>query len=178
MFSLETINLLVSAGSIVMLVATLALAVDIIFADGKHLETSVSPVALPLIIIITIGGSLITFVYSEIFGIIPCALCWLQRVALYPQAFISIGGKIWRDTVMMPRYGIMLSLAGLLVAVYQYIYQILPKGSLPCPATGGTVDCFEKVINEFGFITYPFISASTFAFLIILYIIIGRTKRQ
>lgn len=178
MLPLETINLLVSAGSMVMLIATIALATDLIFADGKHLSISVSPFALPLIIAITVVGSLTTLLYSEVFGIIPCALCWLQRVALYPQAFMSIGGKIWHDTVMMPRYGIILSTLGLGVAIYQYIYQMLPKGSLPCPATGGAVDCFEKVMNEFGFITYPFISASTFAFLIILYIIIRRTRRQ
>ena len=66
-----------------------------------------------------------------------------------------------------------LSIFGFVVAVYHYIYQMIPKekmaaGVMPCLADG-TADCADKIINEFGFITFPFISAVTFALLITLY---------
>ena len=33
----------------------------------------------------TVSAVILTLVYSEKFGIVPCGLCWLERMALYPQ---------------------------------------------------------------------------------------------
>ncbi|OIP77422.1 MAG: hypothetical protein AUK16_01820 [Parcubacteria group bacterium CG2_30_44_11] len=125
----------------------------------------------------TTGSVVISLIYSEYFGFIPCSLCWLQRIAIYPQALLSVIAFKVKDTVFFPLYGIALSTFGLLVSLYQYIYQLLPKettaGLIPCLADG-SADCAAKVINEFGFVTFPLLSAITFAFLIIMYLNIRR----
>jgi disulfide bond formation protein DsbB len=88
-----------------------------------------------------------------------------------------------RDTKYFPVYGIGLSVLGLLVAVYQYIYQMLPptlleSGLVPCLADGSGADCATKVIDLFGFVTLPLISAITFSFLIILYLYTLRSSKD
>ncbi|OGG41602.1 hypothetical protein A2837_00195 [Candidatus Kaiserbacteria bacterium RIFCSPHIGHO2_01_FULL_46_22] len=122
-----------------------------------------------------------SLLYSEYFGFIPCSLCWLQRIAIYPQAVLSIIAFKSGDKLHFPVYGIALSILGLLVAVYQYIYQMLPReagGSsvLPCLADGSNADCAVKVIDAFGFVTFPLISAISFAFLIVVYLNLRRYK--
>ena len=66
-------------------------------------------------------------------------------------------------------YSLGLAAIGLLVAVYHYVYQLLPKevlesGVMPCLADGSS-DCGTIIMNEFGFVTFPFMSAVTFCFL-------------
>jgi len=68
------------------------------------------------------------------------------------------------------------------VAVYQYIYQLVPKemlesGVLPCLADG-TADCSKKVMEVFGFVTFPFLSAALFAFLIVLYVHMRKSAQR
>jgi len=135
-----------------------------------------------IVILTTIGGVCTTLLYSEVFGFVPCSLCWLQRVALYPQVFLGVTAFILKDATYFPRYGIVLSVFGLSVAVYQYIYQLLPKeilesGLLPCLADG-TADCSKKVMEVFGFVTFPFLSAVLFVFLITLYLYLTRLKSE
>jgi disulfide bond formation protein DsbB len=120
-----------------------------------------------------------SLVYSEYFGFIPCSLCWLQRIAIYPQALLVIMAWKTKDTLNFPKYGIGLSAFGFIVATYQYIYQMIPAevregGALPCLVDGSGADCASKVIDLFGFVTFPFISAVTFAFLIMMYLYLLR----
>ena len=87
-----------------------------------------------------------------------------------------------KDTVFFPVYGIGLSLFGLVVAIYQYVYQMVPKetlasGALPCLIDGSGADCSVKVINQFGFVTFPFLSAVTFVFLIIVYLYLRKQSK-
>ncbi|OGG59514.1 hypothetical protein A3C89_00970 [Candidatus Kaiserbacteria bacterium RIFCSPHIGHO2_02_FULL_50_50] len=172
---IETLNLMIASGALVMLVALAVLSLDLFFTQGKHLANNLAPYALYGILALTLSGTAMSLFYSEVLGFIPCALCWLQRVFLYPQALMAAGSAWWKDSAMLPRYGILLSIAGLLVSLYQYVYQMLPQGSLPCPASG-TIDCLDKVINEFGFMTFPLVSAITFVFLIVLYILFSKTR--
>ena len=132
-----------------------------------------------LIVLTTVGSVVLSLVYSEYFGFIPCSLCWLQRIALYPQALMSLMAVRTKESVFFPLYSIGLSVFGLGVAVYHYIYQMIPKDVveggmiLPCLADG-SADCATKIIDQFGFITFPFLSAVTFAFLIALYLNLRR----
>jgi disulfide bond formation protein DsbB len=105
----------------------------------------------------------------------------LQRVALYPQVLLVLVAFKLKDTKHFPLYGMVLSIFGLVVAVYHFIYQSLPQdahdsGLLPCLADG-SADCSKKVMEVFGFVTFPFLSAVLFAFLIILYLHLFRAKK-
>ena len=78
-----------------------------------------------------------------------------------------------KEAVYFPLYSIGLSIFGLVVALYQYAYQMVPRevsgGIMPCLADG-SADCAQKVMETFGFVTFPLLSAITFAFLILMYL--------
>jgi disulfide bond formation protein DsbB len=173
MYTIADINLIFSLGGLGLLVATILLYIDYLFLGSKNYKKYVAGILWPLLIATTVGSVAITLFYSEYLGFIPCSLCWLQRIALYPQALFALMAFKAREAVYFPLYSIGLSVAGLIVAVYQYIYQMLPRevssGLMPCLADG-SADCAEKVMETFGFVTFPLLSAITFAFLIVLYL--------
>lgn len=174
LFNVQTINLYYSIAGLTVLALTLVLFYDYFFNEQKLFQKWFAKYIWIIITLTTFGGVATTLLYSEVFGFVPCSLCWLQRVALYPQAMVSLAALKLRDEKFFPLYGIVLSSFGLLVAVYQYIYQALPQelhesGLMPCLADG-SADCSKKVMEVFGFVTFPFLSAILFLFLIVLYL--------
>jgi disulfide bond formation protein DsbB len=124
----------------------------------------------------------LTLLYSEYFGFTPCSLCWLQRIALYPQALFAVMAFKTKEHVYYPMYSLALSVFGFGVAVYHYLFQLVPKesiiaGLMPCLADG-TADCGTLIMKEFGFVTFPFLAAVTFALLIVLYLNLMRSKHK
>lgn len=183
MYYLATLNLLLGLAGIGLIIATVVLLVDYFVFNGKYLADRITPFLWPVIMLMTLGSIALSLLYSEYFGFIPCSLCWLQRIAIYPQGLLSVMAWKFKDNLFFPMYGIALSGFGLLVAVYQYIYQMVPKevlegGALPCLTDGSGADCAEKVIDVFGFMTFPLLSAITFAFLIMLYLYMLREYKR
>ncbi len=177
---LPALNLIVASGGLLLAVLTVVLFFDLLFLRGRLFSVYTRTLAWPAIIGASVGSVALSLVYSEYFGFIPCSLCWLQRIAIYPQALLSLLAFKIRDAVNFPIYGIALSVCGLIVAVYQYIYQMVPvevltTGFMPCLADGSNADCAVKVINLFGFVTFPFLSGVVFLFLIAVYIYQMRT---
>ncbi len=123
--------------------------------------------------ILTTGSTVMGFVYSDVFGFVPCGLCWLQRVFLFPQV-ILLGMAIYYKDKAVARYGIVLSSLGTIIALYQHYLQVGGSSFLPCPASGG--DCAKRYFYEFDFLTFPLMSAFVFVFLIILYMYILKTR--
>ncbi len=168
-----------SVAGLVLLLITIGLFVDYCQFNSRYYERYVAPFVWPLLILTTSGSVALSLLYSEYFGFVPCSLCWLQRIAIYPQALLSIMAFKAKDAVLFPLYGIGLSVFGLIVGIYQYIYQMLPKdaaaGLMPCLADG-TADCGAKVIDQFGFVTFPLLSVITLLFLIILFMNMRRTQ--
>jgi disulfide bond formation protein DsbB len=171
-FYIQTINLLYASIGLVMLVITIGLFYDYHFNEQELYRRFVERFVWLLIIGVTLGGVFTTLLYSEYFGFVPCSLCWLQRVALYSQAIIALVAFYYRDRLQFPRYGIVLGSFGVIVAIYQYIYQFIPaevrESVMPCLADG-SANCGTKVMEVFGFVTFPFLSAVTFLFLMTLY---------
>lgn len=172
---LSTLNLILALGNLGLAAATVALFVDYFVYKGKYFRELVLENAWPVIIGTTISSVIISLIYSEYFKFVPCSLCWLQRIAIYPQALMSLVAFKIKDQVFFPIYGIAISIFGLGVSIYQYIYQMIPPeareaGFAPCLIDGSNADCAEKVMNVFGFVTFPLLSAITFAFLIIIYL--------
>lgn len=176
---MPVINGLLAVGSLLLLAATLLFLYTLRFRQ-TWLDMIKTNWLWLLIIGMSVGGVLLSLLYSEIFLFVPCSLCWLQRIALYPQALMAILAYRRGDTTHFPFYGMALSIAGMLVATYQYIYQMLPEetrdGVMPC-LVDGSANCADKVIDMFGFVTFPFVSAVSFAFLITLYMALLRKSR-
>ncbi|MEK7462384.1 MAG: disulfide bond formation protein B [Patescibacteria group bacterium] len=173
MYTIEDINLIFSLGGLALGLITIFLYFDYLFLDRKYYRRYLHRFAWNAIIAVTVGSVVISLFYSEYLGFIPCSLCWLQRIALYPQALFVVMAFRTKEAVYFPFYNIGLSIAGLIVALYQYIYQLVPakvsSGIMPCLADGSG-DCALKVIDTFGFVTFPLLSAITFAFLIVVYL--------
>ncbi len=164
-------NLLATAGFFAVGV-TVLLAVDLYRSRG--LTVYVQRWGLAVAFIIGVVATILTLVYSELFGILPCGFCWLERMALYPQLLLIGGAVYFRDRVLMPRYGIILSTTGLLISVYHHYIQMGGSQFIACPSAGA--DCAKRFMFEYGFVTFPLLSAVLFAFLIILYLYIIKTS--
>lgn len=159
-----TMNLLLAFGGLMLLSNTVVLAYDLY--TNRSFAAYVRKYGIVGAFALAGAGSALTLVYSEIFGFVPCGLCWLQRVFLYPQMFILGTALVTKDrTVAL--YGIVLSIPGLLVSLYQHYLQMGGTELIDCPAAAG--DCTKQIMLEFGFMTFPLLSASLFAFLIVLF---------
>lgn len=180
-FHLQTINLLFALAGLALLSGTVLLWWDYFYNQQRLFVQHIAAYAWWIILAVLWGGVATTLLYSEVLGFVPCSLCWLQRVALYSQALMSIVAVRSRDTVFFPLYGIVLSGFGFLVAVYQYVYQAIPdevrvNGVLPCLADG-SADCSETIMTVFGFVTFPFLSAMMFVCLLTLFMHMRRLSR-
>ena len=183
-FNIQIVNFFYALSGLIMLGLFAILVFDYYFNTQKIYRSFVSAHIWVILMLVTIGATATTLLYSEVFGFVPCSLCWLQRVALYPQVLLVLAAWRVKDVVYFPLYGIVLSSFGFVVAVYHYIDQVVAQqlqgtdgaSILPCLADG-TADCSKRIIDVFGWITFPFLSAGLFAFLIILYIHL-RTKRE
>lgn len=172
-FHIHEINQLYATAGLVLLAVAFGLFYDYFFNEQRWYLQFFAPYIWWMIMLVTVGGVGTTLLYSEVFGFIPCSLCWLQRIALYPQALMGIAAFRLKDSASFPLYGMVLSVFGLGVAIYQYVYQAIPtqlleSGLMPCLADG-TADCSKKVMEVYGFVTFPFLSAVLFVFLIALY---------
>ncbi|HLQ82910.1 MAG TPA: disulfide oxidoreductase [Pseudogracilibacillus sp.] len=108
--------------------------------------------------------------YSEIMGYIPCELCWIQRILMYPQVII-IGLALIKQNKSIAIPAVWLSGIGILVSIYHYGLQKVPflqnAGGM-C----GEVPCNLQYVNYFNFITIPFLAGIAFAIILILSILL------
>jgi disulfide bond formation protein DsbB len=163
---IESINYAVAVLGIATFLAGTVLIVDL--KTSRDLKRYVEKFGMLVAFLITVSASAIALMYSDVFGFIPCGLCWLQRVFLFSQPFVIATGIYIKDT-HMPRYGIVLSTTGLVIGLYQHYLQIGGSEFVRCPVAGAGADCADRILFEFGFVTYPLLSAMLFAFLIALY---------
>jgi len=123
--------------------------------------------------LIALIGTITSLVFSEIFHLIPCTLCWYQRLLLYPLVIILAVGIYRRDDKNLLWYALPFSLIGVPIALYHWLLQlaIIPEGIVPCVSG---VSCAEKQLAIFGFLTIP--ALSLIAFTIISLALIIYTK--
>lgn len=174
--AVETLNFYLSLGTIGLQIGAVAL-VALSFTSGLDaLKMVVRKWGLWIAFALSFSASAMTLFYSEVLGFPPCPLCWWQRVFLYPQA-VLFSLAIWKCERRVIDYSIALSVLGLGVALYHHMLQILPSGTLPCPAEG-TVSCAQRLIFEFGYVTFPMMAVSVFAFLIALMWFLRKSASQ
>ncbi len=70
-----------------------------------------------------------------------------------------------------------MSVIGAIVALYQSAIQwgILTTSVLGCTSVGG--ECAKIYVNEFGYITIPFMSFSIFVYLIVLKLVFYKSRK-
>lgn len=141
--------------------ATLALAVVGLVAALRResprtlLRTSGLSLAAAIATTATLGS----LYYSEIAGFMPCELCWYQRIAMYPLAVILTVAAVRRDAAVR-WYALPLSMVGGGVALWHYVQQQAP--ALATGACSTDTPCTAVWVEEFGFVTIPFMALTGF----------------
>jgi len=103
---------------------------------------------------------------SEVANLVPCLLCWYQRIAMYPLAVILLIAAVRRDHGIR-LYAGALAVVGATISAYHRLIQAYPNldgGS--CAATGPP--CSAAYFKVFGFITIPYMALSAFLFVIVI----------
>ena len=106
--------------------------------------------------------------FGEVMQLPPCVLCWYQRICMFPLALILPIGLFPFDRKVV-RYALPLAVPGGLFAVFHLLLVagVIPESIKPC--TQG-MPCSESVIEWFGFVTIPLLSAVAFSTIIALLI--------
>lgn len=113
---------------------------------------------------------------GEVMGLLPCTLCWWQRIAMFPLVLILPAGMFPLDP-RVARYTLPLSVAGWLVALFHVLLVegIIPERIQPCVQG---VPCKDAQIEWFGFVTIPLLSLVAFSLIIaLLFVAAKRTSR-
>ena len=111
--------------------------------------------------------------YSDVVGFIPCEFCWYQRIAMYPLAVILLVAGITRDA-RVAKYAIPIAGIGLALSIYHYQLQVFPDQGGSC-STG--VPCSARYVEEFGFISIPFMAGCAFLSVLALQFGMIRARR-
>jgi len=118
-----------------------------------------APSRLWLAAVVALTSTAGSLVYSEAFNFEPCRLCWYQRIAMYPLGLI-LAIAAWKRDWAVRRYAVALAGVGAVLAAYHYALQTFP--GLDSGACSVGVPCTAKYVNEFGFISIPFMAVCGF----------------
>lgn len=133
---------------------------------------------LPFGFIITSFSTVGSLIYSEVVGFPACILCWIQRIFMYPLMFV-FALAWWRNDRSVTPYVFMLALIGGLVALYQWVKDMLLVYlglSVPCPAVASLPSCDKLYVFEYGYVTIPMIALNAFLWVIFLTFVSMRKK--
>lgn len=79
---------------------------------------------------------------------------------------------LYKKDTKIADYLIGLSGIGALIALYQHYLQMGGSAFIPCPAVGPGIDCAQRFLFEFGYITFPLMSFSVFALMIAMLVVV------
>lgn len=99
--------------------------------------------------------------FSEVMKLIPCTLCWYQRIFMYPLLFILAVGVYTKDKNIY-KYVLPLGIIGWFIALYHNLvyYGLIKEATvLVCIVEA---PCDARYINWLGFIGIPLLSFVAF----------------
>lgn len=137
------------------------------YIKGVFLMTKRQEVILLFIWTVTLLATSGSLFYSEFLGYIPCDLCWMQRIFMYPLVIIY-GTALIKRNLAITTPAFILSVIGLPISIYHYGLQKLPA----LQEAGGfctNIPCNLQYVNYFGFITIPFLAGTAFLMIIVLH---------
>lgn len=136
-----------------------------IAASARNLLASVAAYDLPLAWLVALTSTLGSLYFSEIANFTPCALCWYQRIAMYPLAVVLGIAALRRDRAARV-YVWPLTAIGAAIALYHYLLEYFPD--LETGACDLGVSCGIVWFKEFGFVTLPYMALSGFVLIAVL----------
>ncbi|MEQ1664048.1 MAG: disulfide bond formation protein B [Bdellovibrionales bacterium] len=114
-----------------------------------------------LVACLATAGSLF---FSEVMSLPPCALCWYQRICMYPIVIILLPAVIAFDRSVL-RYSMPLVALGWSISIYHNLvyYGVISESLSPCSMG---VSCKAQFIQWAGLIDIPQLSLLAFSLLI------------
>jgi disulfide bond formation protein DsbB len=162
--TLDLYNTFLAVLSLVAIAGAVALVVYRL-VKGPEAARLLGPGALWLAWLVAAVATAGSLIYSEVVHFIPCRLCWYQRIAMYPLAIILLVGAIRREVVVR-YYALPLALIGLGISIYHYVIQMYP--SLEGGSCDPTNPCSARYVEEFGFVSIPFMAGAGFIVIAVL----------
>ena len=109
---------------------------------------------------------------GEVMGVLPCVLCWYQRIAMFPLVIILALGLLPFDARSV-RYALPLAAAGWVIALYHCLlyWGVVPKDLVPC---GEGASCTDVKAELFGFISIPLLSLTAFSLIVVFLLIVKK----
>lgn len=163
--TIATFNFILALGGVASFLIALILLIDV--KRERALLTLIRTYGLWITLLVSLGGTISALVYSDVFGFEPCGLCWFARILLFPQVLLILTALYVKD-VLVARYGLVLSLSGIVITLYHHYLQMGGKSLVRCPTAGGA-DCAQRFMFEFGFMTFPLLATAGFVLLAALY---------
>ncbi|HET9050464.1 MAG TPA: disulfide bond formation protein B, partial [Candidatus Dormibacteraeota bacterium] len=103
--------------------------------------------------------------FSQGAGLVPCTLCWYQRIAMYPLVLV-LGVAVVRGDLAVRPYAMPLAGAGAVISAYHYQLERFPsQGSFSCTVD---VPCSVTLFTRLGFVSIPWMALSGFALVLAL----------
>lgn len=113
---------------------------------------------------------------GEIMLMVPCQLCWYQRIFMFPLALI-LGMACFSEDRRGAVYALPLALGGAAMAGYHtlLVAGVIPKAWLPCNAG---VSCADQQLEILNGIQIPWLSLAAFAAIgLLLTLFLRKTSR-
>lgn len=113
---------------------------------------------------------------GEVMLMVPCQLCWYQRICMFPLALI-LGMACYSDDRRGAVYALPLALLGAAIALYHtlLVAEIIPKAWIPC---GAGVSCADQKLEILNGIPIPWLSLAAFVAIAVLLVPHLRNKPQ
>lgn len=101
--------------------------------------------------------------FSEVMQLPPCALCWYQRICMYPLALL-FAVALMRPEPSILRYASPLVFVGWVIAAYHNLiyFGVISEDAAPCRQG---IPCTAIQLEWLGFITIPLLSLTAFTLL-------------
>lgn len=170
MGSEEFVSPLLATGAIGLVFAVLLATMAAEATVAEPLRSLLGPHVQKVMAVAAIGAMAASLYYSQVVGFVPCEFCWYQRIAMYPLAVLLAVGVVTRFEIPS-RFLVALALPGLGLSIYHYQMQLFPENAGQCL---GGVSCAGRYVNEFDFVTIPFMAGCIF--LSILLLQVGRWR--
>lgn len=164
---------ILAIGTMVLHILLLVLIIYVIYRAITHkgksfLESYIFDKRIIIVTSFSFISLVVSLIFSELYHVLPCSLCWIQRILILLHLIIGVFFLIKKNTTYY--YFLCLAIPGFLVAAYQTMTQFQLKAVplLECVAIPGA-DCAKINMLEFGYITIPVMSMTFFAFVIVLF---------
>lgn len=109
---------------------------------------------LPLAFLMAAGATVASMFLSSVYDLIPCQLCWYQRMAMFPIPIV-LGVAIIKRDHLVHWYALPFAITGAVISLYHSLLQwgVIGESSLTCD---GTISCADAEVKLLGFLTVPF----------------------